>query len=317
MIITRAKYVLIIMACAIIVAAAMVAGCTTLSGEKSTPAGGDSSNNYGQEPQSSKGSYDSGGTTTGIYPTYQPTVAPDAYSDVGNRKVIMTANIQIETGNLDQVVSQVRTLCSNAGGYVQSSYLDTYSNNKRTCTITIKVPQSAYESTITEIKKLGTVKSDRSTGTDVTGTYADLEARLKNLKATESQLVEIMGKANNTKDILEVEKELSRVRGDIESYTARMNTLKNQIDFSTITVTVAEPQPVVAYDWGIGQAFTEGIHMSVAVIGALIVLTGILIPLALYLVLAIAVLYLCYMGGRYAYRRWGKKKTAPAEEKKQ
>jgi hypothetical protein len=160
------------------------------------------------------------------------------------------------------------------------------------------------------------VKSDRSTGTDVTGTYVDLEARLKNLKTTESQLVEIMGKANNTKDILEVEKELSRVRGDIESYTAQMNTLKNRIDFSTITVTVSEPQPVVAYDWGIGAAFTEGIHMFVSVIGALIVLTGILIPLVLYLVLAIAVLYLCYKGARYAYRRWGKKKTLPAEKNK-
>lgn len=312
----KANNILIIMACAIIVAAAMVAGCATLSGGNSQPTTGDSGNNYAPESPPSKGSYDSGGTGTGIYPTIQPTVAPDAYSDVSNRKVIMTANIQIETGKLDQVVSQIRTLCSGAGGYVQSSYLDTASNNRRTCTITIKVPQSAYENTINEIKKLGTVKSDRSTGTDVTGTYVDLEARLKNLKATESQLVEIMGKANNTKDILEVEKELSRVRGDIESYTARMNTLKNQIDFSTITVNIAEPQPVVAYDWGIGQAFTEGIHMFVSVIGALIVLTGILIPLALYLLIFAAVLYLCYKGAKYAYRRWGRKKTPPAEEKK-
>ncbi|MGA9138933.1 MAG: DUF4349 domain-containing protein [Methanocella sp.] len=315
----RAKYVLIIMACAIIVAAAMVAGCATLgsnSPDSNRQSAGDLGNGYAPESPPAKGAYDSSGSATGIYPTYQPTVAPDAYSDVSNRKVVMTANIQIETGNLDQVVSQVRTLCSNAGGYVQSSNLDTYANNKRTCTITIKVPQSAYESTITEIKKLGTVKSDRSTGTDVTGTYVDLEARLNNLKATESQLADIMKGANNTKDILEVERELSRVRGDIESYQARMNTLKNQIDFSTITVTIAEPQPVVSYDWGIGQAFTEGIHMFVAVIGALIVLTGIVIPLALYLVLAAAVLYLCYKGARYAYGRWGKKK-APAEEKKQ
>jgi hypothetical protein len=316
MVIMRTNYILIILACAIIVATAMVAGCSTPGTGNSLPttgpSAGDSSNQYAPESPPY-----SDGAEKGVYPypTYQPTVAPDAYSDVSNRKVVMTASIQIETGNLDQVVSQVRTLCSNAGGYVQSSYLDTYSNNKRTCTITIKVPQSAYESTITEIKKLGTVKSDRSTGTDVTGTYVDLEARLKNLKATESQLVEIMGKANNTKDILEVEKELSRVRGDIESYTARMNTLKNQIDFSTITVTVAEPQPVVAYDWGIGQAFTEGIHMFVAVIGALIVLTGILIPLALYLVICSVALYLCYKGAKYAYGRWGKKK-APSEEKK-
>lgn len=300
----KANYFLIIMACAIVVATAMVAGCSTLGDSWSSS--GDKSNEY------APGSSDSGAYP---YPTAQPTVAPDAYSDVSNRKVIMTANIQIETDNLDNVVSQVRTLCSGAGGYVQSSSLDTYSNNRRTATITIKVPSSAYESTITEIKKLGTVKSDRSTGADVTATYVDLEARLKNLKSTESRLVTVLDKANNVTDILAVEKELSRVRGDIESYQAQMNTLKNQIDFSTITVTVTEPQPVVAYDWGIGEAFSEGIHMFVAIIGGLIVLTGILIPLALYLVLIAVVLYLCYKAALYAYRRWGKKKTAVEEKK--
>ncbi|OPY29341.1 MAG: hypothetical protein A4E28_00939 [Methanocella sp. PtaU1.Bin125] len=301
---------LIIMACAIVVATAMVAGCTNVG--DSTSKGGDSGSQYAPESPTYPGGP---GTDAYPYPTPQPTVAPDAYSDVSNRKVIMTATIQIETGDLDQVVGRVRTLCSDAGGYVQSSYLDTYSNNRRTATVTIKVPSSAYESTITEIKKLGTVKSDRSTGTDVTGRYVDLEARLNNLKSTESRLVAIMDKANNVSDILAVEKELSRVRGDIESYQAQMNTLKNQIDFSTITVTVTEPQPVVAYDWGIGEAFSEGVHMFVAVIGVLIVLTGILIPLALYVVLIAAVLYLLYRLALYAYRRWGKKKMSVEEKK--
>ena len=186
---------------------------------------------------------------------------------------------------------------------MQSSSMNMYDKDRRTSTISIKVPQSAYEQTLSDIRKLGTVKSDSSSGSDVTMQYVDLESRLKNLRAEESRLIAIMDQAKNVTEILAVEKELSRVQGDIESYQGRLNVLNNQIDFSTITVYITEPQPVVSYDWGIGTAFTEAVHAFVGMIGGLIVLTGYLIPLVLYLAIGLGIIYLLIHGAMWLYRR--------------
>jgi hypothetical protein len=207
----------------------------------------------------------------------------------------MTAYIQLEADDLDRVVDRVRGMGPGNGGYVQSSSLETYPG-RRTCTVILKVPNASYESVVAAIKKLGTVKSDRASGSDVTGTYVDLNARLNNLKATETRLADITSRATSTEDVLAVEKEMSRVRGDIDSLITQLNTLNDKIDFATITAYITEPQPAIAYDWGIGQSFTDGIHVFVSMIGALIIVTCFLVPVAIYLLLCVVVIYLCYKG---------------------
>ena len=94
----------------------------------------------------------------------------------------------------------------------------------------------------------------------------------------------------------------------LESVTP-LNYLGSQVDFSTITVTVAEPQPTVEYDWGIDTAFKEGIRAFIGMIGALIVVTGYLIPLILYLAIGLAVLYIVARLAWNFYKSWKNKKT--------
>ena len=331
----RSKHLLPLIAIALILAMVLAAGCTSLNGSSSgstsgTRSSGDSytSNGGGSQyvPQVAPmpADYSLGSKSSG-YPTSYESTAPTqtsttgTYADLGNRKVIMTAYMQIETRNFNESVDKVRALALGAGGYVQSSSMSLYGDNRKTSTITIKVPQSAYESTLSEIRKMGTVKSDSSSGSDVTMQYVDLQSRLKNLKTEESRLTDIMAMAKNVSEVLAVEKELSRVQGEIESAQAQMNVLNSQIDYSTITVYITEPEPIVSYDWGIGNAFTEAVHAFVGMIGGLIVLTGYLIPLALYFVLAIAVIYVLIRGALWLYNRSKQRKTkaaAPPEEKK-
>lgn len=301
----------------------MASGCTSLNG--GTESSGDRSGTWGGDYQSApqvapaySNSYDSKSAGSGSYENIAPvpTTSTGTYSDLGNRKVIMTASLQIETKSFNESVDRVRMLAASAGGYVQSSSMNMYDEDRRTGTIVIKVPQSAYEQTLSEIRKLGTVKSDSSSGSDVTMQYVDIESRLKNLRAEETRLIAIMDQAKNVTEILAVEKELSRVQGDIESYQARLNVLNNQIDFSTITVYITEPQPVVSYDWGIGDAITEAVHAFVGMIGGLIVLTGYLIPLVLYLAIGLGIIYLLIRGALWLYRRSQQRKAAPSEEKK-
>ncbi len=301
---------LLALAILIVVSFVLLSGCASLSSgvnqPQTTPA-----------EKSAPLSYGEGGVRTDSSNSYQPYAAPAAtgtpsqgvYTNVNDRKVIMTASVQLETGEHDKVVNSIRGIATGAGGYVESSSTYLTTQDKKQTTITIKVPAAQFESCLSQIKALGKVKSESSSGQDVTRQYIDLSARLKNLQAEEKQLSEIMGMSKNVTEVLSVEKELFRVRGDIESTQAQLNYLGSQVDFSTITVSVAEPQPVVEYDWGLDTAFKEGIRAFIGMIGALIIVTGYLIPLILYFVIGLAVLYLVIKVALELYKRWKGRKA--------
>ncbi len=270
-----------------VVSFVLLSGCTSGLNTPSVSTGekgySDSSGNYATPAY--------GGTQT-AYATPMPTSsAGSVYTNVNDRKVIMTASVTMESSEHDKVVSSIRSITTGAGGYVQSSSTWLSSNNVKQTTISIKVPAAQYEPVLSQIKALGKVKAESSSGSDVTMQYIDLSARLKNLQAEEKQLTDIMGMSKNVSEVLAVEQQLFRVRGEIESTTQQLNYLGSQVDFSTITVTVAEPQPAVGYDWGIDTALKEGIRAFIGMIGALIVVTGYLVPLILYLAIGLAILY--------------------------
>ncbi len=252
---------------------------------------------------------DSPGYVSG-YPVPAPTGAPGSvYTNASDRKVIMTASVSLETGEHDKAVDAIRGIATGAGGYVESSSTYLTTKDKKQTTITIKVPASRYESCFAQIKALGKVKSESSSGQDVTRQYIDLSARLKNLQSEERQLSDIMGMSKNVTEVLSVERELFRVRGEIESTQAQLNYLGSQVDFSTITVSVVEPQPTVEYDWGLDTAFKEAVRGFIGMIGALIIVTGYLIPLILYFVVGLAILYLVARAALALYKKWKSRKT--------
>lgn len=299
----------LVLAALIVVSFILLSGCASLPGGVSPT------------QSSEKGaplSYGTGGVRTDSSNSYQPYAVPAApgvpsqpgsvYTNVNDRKVIMTASVQLETSEHDKAVNNIRGIATGAGGYVESSSTWLSDKDRKQTTITIKVPAGQYESCLSQIKALGKVKSETSSGQDVTRQYIDMSARLKNLQAEEKQLSEIMGMSKNVTEVLMVEKELFRVRGEIESTQAQLNYLGSQVDFSTITVSVAEPQPVVEYDWGLDTAFKEGVRAFIGMIGALIIVTGYLIPLILYFVIGLAVLYLVVRAVLELHKRWKKNK---------
>ena len=270
---------------------------TGSSGEKSVPL---------VAPVPAPAGYDS--TSQSSTPTYtDTTTSGDVYTNISDRKVIMTASVQMETPDNDKTVNSIRSITSGAGGYVESSSTYTTTGDKKHTTITLKVPQTAFESSLAQIKALGDVKSESSSGQDITRQYIDLSARLKNMQDEEKTLGDIMGMSKNVTEVLAVEQQLYRVRGDIESTQAQLNYLGSQVDFSTITVQVDEPQPVVGYDWGLDTAFRDAAHAFTGMIGALIVLTGYLIPLILYFAIGLAVLYVVVRLALRLYKNYKKK----------
>ena len=100
----------------------------------------------------------------------------------------------------------------------------------------VRIPADKFDVFAGDLKSLGEVAQNKIYITDVTEEYIDLAARQKNLKLQEERLQEMLKKSNTVDDMLKVEKELARVREEIEKSTGKLKYLENRISYSTITI---------------------------------------------------------------------------------
>ena len=132
------------------------------------------------------------------------------------------------------------------------------------------------------VAELGTVLTQATAEDDVTQQHIDLAARLKNLRAEESRLRSFLDDAKKVSEMLEVERELSRVRGEIESMQAQLTYLERQAAMATLTISLSEPGPVVSPGtpgWGFTEAVTRGVRTAAALVSATITVLIAVIPL--------------------------------------
>ena len=135
--------------------------------------------------------------------------------------------------------------------------------------VTVRVPADTYESFIDKAAALGTVKYQAEDAEDVTQQHVDLSARLENLRAEEVRLREFFDAATKVEEMLSIERELARVRGDIESLDAQVKYLERQAAMATVTIELVEPRPVVRPDgdtWGFTEAITSGVRGAADVV---------------------------------------------------
>ncbi|HYE59878.1 MAG TPA: DUF4349 domain-containing protein, partial [Candidatus Kapabacteria bacterium] len=108
-----------------------------------------------------------------------------------------------------------------------------------TAYVTVRIPAKEFDAGVTATKQLGEVKSEHVSGQDVTAEYVDLEAQIRNLRATEQQFLTIMQRATQIQDVLAVQRELSIVRGQIEQIQGRMKYLSESAEMSTLTINLS------------------------------------------------------------------------------
>jgi hypothetical protein len=252
--------------------------------------------------------------------------APAAVS--ADRMVIRNANMRLEVTKVAASVKSIRALTTRFGGLVSNLQLSTddggspqpvpQAEGSRTLqsglpfsgSITVRIPVGKFDAFHNEAEKLGRILSETSDDQDVTQQHVDLKARLANAKAEEARLRTFFDKARSVNDMLAVERELGRVRGEIESMTAQLTTLERQAAMATLTIELVEPQPIVrpsnGIDWGFGDALTTGIQGMVDLLKGIIVVAIALAPLW---VLAIVAFFLI----RWAVRvRRARRVSAPA-----
>jgi len=154
-----------------------------------------------------------------------------------NRKFIKNGRVVFKTDSISKTKSRINQLIKQFKGYVSSD--NTSKNNTRINQyLTVRIPAKNFDAFLSELSKgVNEYDSKDITISDVTEQFYDLQSRLKNKKELEKRYLQILGKAKSVKEILEVEKEIGKLREDIESAEGRLKYLSSQIDLSTLTIT--------------------------------------------------------------------------------
>jgi hypothetical protein len=155
--------------------------------------------------------------------------------------IARTSQLTLTTKEFDKARGAVEDILKRHRGYLGQLDAIALPDSPRTLTAALRVPTDQLDPTTAEIKKLGQVESESQSGEDVTRQSVDLEARLTNARNTDQRLTALLhDRAGKMTDVLAVEKELDRVRGEIEQMEAEKKTLVNRVDFATLNVTMRE-----------------------------------------------------------------------------
>jgi Domain of unknown function (DUF4349) len=136
--------------------------------------------------------------------------------------------------SLDAVLARHR-------GYAAVLTANTQENSARSLQASLRVPAPELNATVSELKSLGRVETESQGGEEVTQQHADLLARLKNSRETEQRLQDVLRtRTGKVKDVLEVEQEIARVRGEIEQMEAEQKALEHRVEFASIDLRLTE-----------------------------------------------------------------------------
>ncbi|MDQ6859781.1 MAG: DUF4349 domain-containing protein, partial [Verrucomicrobiota bacterium] len=169
------------------------------------------------------------------------TALPSTSAVDANRKLVRNAQVELEVIKFDDAVQKVTAFSSEDRGYIATSSSERQSNGKLRGEVVVKVLPDRLDAFLLKLRGLGEVKNQTLGTEDVTKQYFDADSRLKNARVMEQRLVEIL-KTKSTKvaDLLEVEKELGRVREQIETMQGELKYMDAQVAFATVTITLAE-----------------------------------------------------------------------------
>lgn len=201
------------------------------------------------------------------------------------RKIIYTSEIDVVVDDMNVATNRLTKLVASLrdqGGYVSHQELSGSSGLRRRATWTIRVPVNGFDELVSSLEKLGELKNSSLHTQDITEAYVDLESRLKNKLSSEQRLLKHIEGSKELKDTLELERELSRVRGEIEQMQGQLNLMKNKSDLATVIVTFFErerytPATTPAFGNLVARTFKDSLQLFLscgrALILALVALT--------------------------------------------
>ncbi len=206
--------------------------------------------------------------------------------------IIRTGTLTLQVGDVDASVADAQRIVTAAGGYVAGSDRS-FDGDQPVATLTLRIPAERWDATLAELRKLSVkVLGEQTSSVEVTAQARDLDARIINLRASETALLGIMVKATRVTDILEVQSQLTSVRGEIEQLTSERKQLGDQAAQGTLTtsfVLAAAPIETTTKGWDPGAEVSSAvaalIGMGQGVAGGAIWFVIVILPLLLLILI--------------------------------
>jgi hypothetical protein len=216
--------------------------------------------------------------------------APEHKSGIGDQwqtsptMIIRAGTASIEVDSLDPGLTALGRLTAQVGGFVANTSLQSGREQLRQATLEIKVPAQRFDDLTGGLQPLGRVEFVNVTAEDVGEEFVDITARVANGRRLENRLVDLLAtRTGRLQDVLAVERELARVREEIERHEGRLRYLRSRAAMSTLAVTLHEAKPIVGDHPGysvIGEAFRQAWRNFVELVAGLIAAMGLLVPVA-------------------------------------
>ncbi len=219
-------------------------------------------------------------------------------------KIVYTGSLELVVDDLGAALAKARTAVLAAGGYIGASQ-ESNDGDRSVATITYRIPATRWGDSVDALRALATkVVGEQTQATEVGGQLVDLEARLRNLRASEEVLVEIAKGTGKVSDLLEVQQRISEVRGEIEQLDGQRLQLEDQVALGTLVVTfgtqVVQVQEA-AQGWDpktdVDGATATLLSAGQAVVSGAIWFAIVWLPVILVLVVIVLV-------GRWLFRRF-------------
>ena len=231
-----------------------------------------------------------------------------------NRKVIFSYDYQLETIDMNATLSSLESAVQANGGYIENaSYSNRDSSNQYSyATLIYRIPIAAVDTFKRTIETVGYVRAKNEQGRDVTDEYFDTEARLMVLNAQEERLLELLELSGSLSDMLEVERELARVRTEIERLTGTLKKYDSLVDLATFTIRierVSEYSPPVEESFfaQLGRSVLDSLRIALMVGQGILVLLVYTFP---YLLVAALITFVVI------WIRRRRRKANPYQERK-
>lgn len=217
------------------------------------------------------------------------------------RYLIKTGSVTLEVKQTKDAIERLTRLIKEHKGYVSDLQEWTDELGNQSATVTFRVPASRFEDALNEVKALGKTLNVQVNSEDVTEEYVDIDAQLRNLKRTEERLLGHLSRTGSLADTLAVERELSRVRKEIERLQGRLRFLSHRVTYCTLSVALkqsARAQPLVPPEsFSTGKVASDAVRALVAFAQSL---WSVLIWLAVWAAVWLPIAAIGWVG----YRRW-------------
>ena len=222
----------------------------------------------------------------------------DSAKQKSGRMLIKTVFMNVESEDVDLMTKKVEKRVDELGGYIESMNVDNtkYSNSERkTANITARVPVEKLDMFCDEVEGQSNVLSKSSNAEDVTLKYVDMQSRMDSLQTEYDRISELLKQADELENIIELEKRLTDIRYEMQSYGSQLKVMKNQATYSTINLSITqviEYTPVVVEEQTRLERLKDGFITNCKKVGNGIVdfFVGLIIALPILLVWAVVIL---------------------------